>query len=547
MSETSRPEDVQAVDYTGVLRRRWWIIAAATIIGTVGALGYLLVAHKIYTATASVAVSATAANSNQVSNGRTTGSVNLDTEAQVVDSLTVAKAAAKRMHATDTPQQLMARVSVTVPPNSQVLTISCTSASPAIAASCAQSFAQAYLNYVSSQTTSLVNGQILVLQKKIDTLQSGAASLSIEVASLPSNSSHRANASVELTSDQNQLTSLNGQLAQLTQELANPSGGSIITSATPPTSPSSPKALIVLPSGLVAGLLIGLIIAVVVDRRDRRIRGPRDLARVNVPVLMSLPLKDFTPELAIAAPRSGIGREFSELAHVLSGSAEADNQIVLVTGSADGRGVDLVAANLATALSRYEPEVTLVCADLEGSVIPAMVGLPSAPGLTDLLAASTPNGSPGRRPTAAPRLRVIAPGSAAGKESADLQPDAVVQLLVSLRDKGSWVVVAAPSVASDPDVYTLAQAADAVVLVAEAPQARSDQVGDVVQQLERTGATVLGAVLLPSPKVPTTFRPPQPPEGSNVRQPGRAVPTVPDDDTLSLPAVAETPASVRGT
>jgi len=546
MSETSGPEDVQAVDYTGVLRRRWWLIVAATIVGTLGAVGYLLAAHKMYTANALVAVSATAATSNQVANGRTTGSVNLDTQAQIVRSLTVAQAAAKRMHATDTPQQLLARVSVTVPPNSQVLSISCGSRSKAIAASCAQSFAQAYLNYVSAQTTSLVNGQILLLQKKINSLQSNAASLSIEVASLPSNSSHRATASVELTSDQNQLTSLNGQLAQLTQELANPSGGSIISSATPPTSPSSPIPLIVIPSGLVVGLLIGLIAAFVVDRRDKQIRGPRDLARVNVPVLMSLPLKNFTPDLAIAAPRSGIGREFSELAHVLTGSVEAGNQIILLTGSADGRGVDLVAANLATALSRYEAEVTLVCADLEGSLIPAMVGLPSTPGLTDLLPAITSNGSPGRRTTAAPRLRIIAPGSAAGKEAADLQPDAVVQLLVSLRDTGSWVVVAAPSVTSDPDVYTLAQAADAVVLVAEAPQAHSDQVAGVVQQLERMGATVLGAVLLPSPKVPATFRPLLPVDGSSVRRQGQAVPMVPGDTDRDLPAAAETPASVRG-
>jgi capsular polysaccharide biosynthesis protein len=540
---------VQAVDYTGVLRRRWWLIAAAAIVGTLGSVGYLLVAHKTYTATASVAVSATVANSNQVSNGRTTGSVNLDTEAQVVQSLTVAKAAAKRMHATDTPQQLIARVSVTIPPNSQVLTISCTSRSATVAAACAQSFAQAYLNYVSSLTTSLVNGQILVLQKKIDSLQSSAASLSVEVASLPSNSSHRASASVELTSDQNQLTSLSGQLAQLTQELANPSGGSIITSATPPTSPSNPKPLIVIPSGLVVGLLIGLIAAVVVDRRDRQIRGPRDLARVNVPVLMSLPLKNFTPELAIAAPRSGVGREFSELAHVLTGSAEAGTQIILLTGSADGRGVDLVAANVAIALSRYEPAVTLVCADLEGSVIPAMVGLPSAPGLTDLLAARTPNGSPGRPMTVTPRLRVIAPGSAAGRETTDLQPDAIAQLLVSLRDEGSWVVVAAPSVASDPDVYTLAQAADAVVLVAEAPQARSDQVANIVQDLERMGATVLGAVLLPSPRVPATFRPLLPADGSRVGRPGQAVPTVPGDveATTDLPVVEWAPESVRGT
>ncbi len=393
MSQTSGPEDLPAVDYAGVLRRRWWLVIAAAVVGTLGASGYVLFAHKAYTATAAVYVTATAGTANQVANGRTTGAVNLDTEAQIVQSLTVAQGAAKIMHAAQSPQQLITRVTVTVPPNSQVLDISCQATTAGGAAKCAQAFATAYLNYISARTTAVVNDQILVLQNKIHQLQATSAKLSIEIASLPSNSSQRATASQQLTSNNTQLASLNGQAAQLTEQLANPAGGSIISYPTPPTSPSSPKAMLIVPSGLVAGLLIGLIIALIAERRDRRIRGPRDVTRFNVPVLMSLPPKKFTTGLAIAAPRSPVGREFSELAHVLTGSLEAGNKVIVVAGISGGRGAGLVAANLAVALSRYQPEVTLVCANVEGSVIPDMVGLSAAPGLTDLLADENPNGT----------------------------------------------------------------------------------------------------------------------------------------------------------
>jgi Mrp family chromosome partitioning ATPase len=322
------------------------------------------------------------------------------------------------------------------------------------------------------------------------------------VSSLPSDSSQRAGAQQQLNSDQSQLNSLNGEVATLTSGLSDLSGGSIISSAIPPQKASSPKPLLIVPSGLLAGLLIGLVLAFIAERRDRRIRGPRDLTKYDVPVLMSLPLRRFTPDMEIAAPRSLAGREFAELAHMLAGSLGAGSHVIAVSGSAAGYGTSLVAANLAAALSRNHPSVTLVCADLEQSSITDMVGLPLGPGLTDILASGVPAREVGHRLTAVTRLHVITPGSVPGQEADDLQLDAVERLLEELRDHSQWIVVETPAVASGPDAYTLAHAADATILVVETPKARTDQVLDSLQHLERTGATVLGTVLLRSPEPP---------------------------------------------
>jgi capsular polysaccharide biosynthesis protein len=506
VSYSSGPQDFQLSDYTGVLRRRWWLIVVVAVLGTVCGVGYLKVAHKVYTATASVYVTASSGTANQVANGRTTGTVNLDTEAQVVQSVAVAQAAGKLMHATVTPQKLISRISVTVPANSQVLSIGCQGSSAVIAANCAQSF----LNYSSTSTTAAVNSQISVLQARIKTLQSGAAKLAIEITALPSNSPQRATDQQQLNSDDSQLGSLNSQVAQLTSDLADPSGGSIISNANPPQSATSPKPSLILPSGLLAGLLVGLILAYILDRRDRRIRAPRDLAKLNVPVLMSLPLRRFTPELAIATARSRVGRDFSELAHLLTSSLGSGRHVILVAGVSAGQGTSLAAANLAVALSRNQPDVMLVCADLEGSVIPAMAGLPSGPGLTDVLAGTVSAEEAERRMTTAPRLRVITPGSAVA-DAEDLRQDAVERLLNGLRSEARWVVVESPPVASGPDVYTLAHIADAAVLIAEVPRTRSNQVLDSVEHLDKMGTTVLGAVLLPSPAPSGNRTPPAPP------------------------------------
>jgi capsular polysaccharide biosynthesis protein/Mrp family chromosome partitioning ATPase len=490
-------DDLQLADYAGALRRRWWLIVALAVIGTLASVGYFKIAHKVYTATASVYVTASSGTADQVANGRTTGTVNLDTEAQVVQSATVAQAAAKLMHTPTVLPQLIKRVSVTVPANSQVLSISCEGSSAAGAADCAESFAQAYLTYSSDSTTASIKSQISTLNSNINTLQSASTKLKVAVSDLPDNSAQRVSDNEQLSSYHNELGSLNGQVASLTAELANPSGGSIISNATPPASPSSPKALLIIPSGVLAGLLIGLVLAYIADRRDRRIHEPRDISRLNVPVLMSMPLRNFAPELALASPRSQAGREFSELAHLLTGSLGDGRHVILVSGVSGGQGTSLVAANLAAALSRLHPDVTLVCADLEDSVIPELIGVRSGRGLTNVLAGDVPAEDVGRHPAAAPRLTVITPGSA---RSEDLQQDAVEQLLNTLRSQARWVIVETAPVTSGPDVYTFAQAADATILVTEVPRTSSDQVLASVEHLDRIGVTVLGTVLLPSPR-----------------------------------------------
>ena len=537
MNHAPGHDDLQLADYAGVLRRRWWLIFVLAVIGTLASIGYFKVAHKEYIATASVYVTASGGTANQVADGRTTGAVNLDTEAQVVQSAAVAQGAAKLMHATQPLPQIIKRVSVTVPANSQVLAIGCQASSAVGAATCAQSFAQAFLSYTSSSTITSANSQISALQTKINTLESASAKLTVEIGSLPDNSPQRAAAQEQLNSGQGQLSSLNSQVAQLTAELTNPSGGSILSNATPPASASSPKPLLIFPSGLLAGLLTGLVLAFIVDRRDRRIRSARDLAKINVPVLMSLPQKRSAVELAIASPRSQVGRDYSGLAHLLTSSLGAGNHVILVTGASDGDGVSLVAANLAISLSRNQPDVTLVCANLEGSLIPALLGLPAGPGLTDLLAAGSPGGDAGEQVAMAPRLRVITPGSAATMETEDLQQDAVERLMTSLRSMARWIIVEAPSVTSGPDAYTLAQTADTAILVVEVPRTRSDQVLDSVEYLDRMGASVLGAAVLRAPKASALRETAVPVEPQHV-PPGRQVAS-PVDSTDVIPVPIE--------
>jgi capsular polysaccharide biosynthesis protein len=505
MSQTAGPDDFQAVDYAGLFRRRWWVVLALTLIGVAAGLGYLKLAQKVYTATASVYVTAASTTANQVANGRTSGTVNLDTEAQIVRSTAVMQAAAKLMHSSESLPHLTAQVSVTVPPNSQVLSIGCQQSSAGAAASCAESFAKAYLSYSTASTTAKLNNQISALQSRVSALQSDSAKLTSEMAILPANSTQRANAQEQLASDNNQLNSLNNQIAELTANLADPSRGSIISNAVPPSKASSPKTSLVIPSGLVAGLLIGLILALIIDRRDHRVRRPEDVAKLDLPVLMSLPSRKRPLELALIPPRSPDGRNFVELAHALISSLGQGSHVILVTSVSAGRDADFIAANLAVALSRNQPDVMLICANIEESTIPGMVGLSAGPGLTEILAGVLTAEETSHYPVSAPRLRVIPPGTMAQPDG--LRQDAVEGLFTSMRRDNRYIIVGAPPVSSSPDIYALAHVADTALLVAEIRRTRREQVLDSVQYFEKVGAPLPGVVLVPAVRAPSDSSP----------------------------------------
>ena len=75
MSSSGGPDQFEPVDYLGVLRRRWWVWIGVTILCVLGALAYLKLTPKTYSASASVYVTPTAAGqgNNQLANGRTSG------------------------------------------------------------------------------------------------------------------------------------------------------------------------------------------------------------------------------------------------------------------------------------------------------------------------------------------------------------------------------------------------------------------------------------------------------------------------------------------
>lgn len=498
MNSSQRPDSFEPGDYLEVLRRRWWIVLVLAIVGLLAAGAYVKVAPKVYTGTAQVQVNPTASNTSGVAGGRTSsGTIDMDSEAQIVQSASVAAAAEHSLNNGLTAAQLGKKVSVAVPANSDILQISCNAPSAVAAATCANAVASAFLQNQNAAATAQNATQLKVLQTQVTALGQAAARLSAKITSLPSNSTQRATDQVNLRSDNSQLSTLSKEVGQLKGE-ANSSAGTIISSAVPASTPTSPKALLLLPSGLVTGLIIGLIAAFLIDRRDKRIHGARDIERyLDLPVMLSVAAKKHGTQPSLVGPRSRTGQAFAELSHGTSAALGEGNHVLVVAGTSAGPGGGVTAANLAAALARTHSEVALVCADLHGSVIPELFHLGQGRGLAEVLSGNATVSEVARRPADFPRLRVVTPGVDTSFALYNFQHDATRELISELRRSFPFVIIEAQAAGEGGDTFALAEFADAALIAVEVGKARRPEVADCLRRLDRLRTTVLGAVLIP--------------------------------------------------
>jgi len=283
MNTADGPDSFELGRHRDVPRRRWPIVFGLAVFGLLVAAAYVAVVPQVgsvYTATAVVDVSppiAAESGGIELIPGLVPLIPDLHGQAQVVRSIRVAAIAGRLLHSGLSPLVLSEKVTVAVPPNSSVLDIGCKESSARDAASCANSFAHAYLQNRSFSAAARIAALARHLKAKRISLENTISSLNMQVKDLLKSSAKRPALEAKITADSSLVASLTSQIAPLAVTGKNVNGGMVITAATEPTSPGSPSnLLLVLPSGLMAGLLVGLIAAFLLSRRDQRIHSARD-------------------------------------------------------------------------------------------------------------------------------------------------------------------------------------------------------------------------------------------------------------------------------
>lgn len=486
---------MRVADYGAMLRRRWWVLLLGALVGLLLAVEALLLSTRTYVSTAAVLVQPTGVDNTSTAGGRTNSDINLDTEAQLLTAVDVATRAKALLKVPDEPRDLAANVTAAVPANTSILEISYSASTPEDAQRSAQAFAQAYLDVRDATATAKLKGQAKVLQDQIAARQRDLQTVAGKIAALPESSPDRAIALANQQVLVQGISSLNEQLSPLLGADVVP--GRVITSAKLPAAPTDPNPKIYLPSGLLAGLLLGLAFAAVLQRVDKRVHGESDLRRTSgLPVLSTVPISRLSSIAAgMSAQSSPAGQAFRRLRNLLVSKYPGSGQIILIAGVAKGVSGSLVAANLASTLARAGSDTVLVCADLRSRSSLPLVGLEDDKGLAEVLIGTTQLAKVRRPVSGLPRLQVIGPGMVDAEEW--MQSEALVDMLQQLQqERSAFVIVEAPPTSTSADAQALAALADVVILAVEGRHTLRRDVVDAVAEFDRVGADVLGAVLV---------------------------------------------------
>ncbi|HEY8831160.1 MAG TPA: polysaccharide biosynthesis tyrosine autokinase [Gemmatimonadaceae bacterium] len=273
---------------------------------------------------------------------------------------------------------------------------------------------------------------------------------------------------------------------------------------------------------LLLGLLLGAVLAVLLERADRTVKHREDVeASLHVPVLGTIPRID-GDELArgrfptvtelthlYGSPKRTKGSvALTTVAQSRSPAAEAFRQLgtsliysptwgsarrILVTSPTEGDGKTSIAANLAITLANQRYRVLLVDCDVYGKQH-SLFDLPSSPGVSEVvLEGLTP--SDVLQQSGVVGLSVMTSGKAPPKTGDIIGSERMRAMLNDMAKEFDLLVLDCSPILALADSAILSVNSDALLLVVRAGHTAVSAAAEAMRHLAAVGARVTGVVL----------------------------------------------------
>lgn len=469
------------------------------------ALGYSLTEHKAYSATATVLIEPAPSAVSLASQTQPTLGVNDVATQQRIASSARVRAAVEKLIGPVPP------VTATTVNASNVITLSAGSRHAARAALVTNTYARTYVKIRDAQVASGLNAAASQLHARLHGITTLIANLERQlsgaqlppaksgISSTPTTQALQAELQAALSNE----GIVEGQLEAVRVAAASAKGAQVITPASVPSSPSSPKTTRNVGIALALGLLLGFGLALLVDTIDDSIRAKSDIES-SIP---GVPLLGMIPEIksrlarkraivSMADPDSAVSEAYRGLRTALQFVLlDKELKTVLISSPGVGEGKSATTANLGVAFARAGHRVLIVSADLRRPTIGEMFDCSEDVGLTSIALGTADFDSAVVSVPTVPGLSFLGAGPASPEPAEFLSRPSVGKILRELATMYDIVLLDSAPLLPVADSFGVAAFADAAVLVARNDVTRRRELRRAAERLQTAGTDICGVVL----------------------------------------------------
>jgi capsular exopolysaccharide synthesis family protein len=297
------------------------------------------------------------------------------------------------------------------------------------------------------------------------------------------------------------------------------SGISVVDPARTPSHLSSPILKRDVVFGLLGGLALGLLIAILLHFLDRSLRTTGAIEAVSAYPLLGL-IPDFTASKGNKSPwrfwskaekvdsnlirtawvegdpKSQIAEAYRQIrTSILLSSADTNPRVLLFTSALSGDGKSTTAYNLAAAFAKQASKVVIIDADMRRPSLANLIGLNGKAGLSTLLYTDTPIDDVLQRHPQIENLSVITSGLVPPSPSEMVGSERFARVIADLRERFDYVIIDAPPALLVTDPVLIARHVDGTIAVIRSGKITAAILKRLWSTLAKPGTPILGYIL----------------------------------------------------
>lgn len=543
---------MEPADYLRVIARRWPLLAACFLIGAIAA--FITSPSRPQNANVPAASYYSATVTMMEAQGADKPLYSLDFIQLMATRGPLPERVAAKVHYEGDPLVMVSEVEFSPEPQLGVLNITSKSADGDAAANLVNAYADEINAFLQERETQRLQVAADQLNSRIQRLRPEADQAKAAVVAAGASATSSQTAEADVLSDQlqkalaEQTATENADPASVELEIlrrATPVPANNATAFTAPTNRGE-RALI----GALAAVLIGILITLVIERVDARLRSRSAVTETfQAPIVADVPALSRSARdglVMLTDPESLAAQAYRGLRTTLQVHSGDQGAVILVVSAIAAEGKTSTVANLAAAFGEVGRRVLVIDLDHRNPQAQHLLEVPPGPGIAELGAEpSAPGLRSLARPTSAPKVRLLT-GGAEGS-AAVILPETLTQVVRECRTLADVILIDTSPLLSSADALDLLPLADQTLAVCRLGRTSVAQATRLSELLRRVDSPPDGVVVIGSGQPRTLSLPHLTPNSMTVR-PGRKQKLgTPAEDTATIPQEipATDPTAVR--